>query len=75
MKIHQNSIHRHGILLFFKISRFILFLIPIGLLFWITCRYHSMFQNDIINFVFIPILLISINYVFLQLTLNSIDYY
>ncbi|MDD2693926.1 MAG: hypothetical protein PHY14_03255 [Candidatus Gracilibacteria bacterium] len=75
MDNNYQSIRRHGVLLFFMISKFIFFLIPLGLLIWIFAQYRGVFPADFSNFIVLPILLLTINYIFLQLILNAIDYY
>lgn len=68
------KVHRHGILLFFMTSKFIVSLIPIGVLIWIFYRYDMMFSQEFSNYILLPTLLIGINYIFTRLILNTIDY-
>ena len=75
MSTTYTHVRRHGILLFFKTSKFLFFLIPLGVLMWIFYAYENIFSPDFTNYILLPILLISINYIFLQLILNSIDYF
>ena len=75
MGIPYIDIRRHGILLIFMTSKFIFFLIPIGILVWIFYSYENIFSHDFSNYILLPVLLFSINYIFLQLILNSIDYF
>ena len=68
------KVHRHGILLFYMTSKFILSLIPFTLLIWIFHEYDLMFSRDFRNFILLPTLILGINYIFTRLILNSIDY-
>jgi hypothetical protein len=55
-------------------SKFIVSLIPIGILIYIFYRYDMMFSREFSTYILLPTLLIGVNYIFTRLILNSIDY-
>lgn len=55
--------------------KFLLSLVPLGMLIWIFYRYDFMFSHEFSNYVLLPTLLVSVNYIFLRLIFNSIDYF
>lgn len=75
MTTWYQKVHRHGILLFFMTVKFLLSLVPLGILIWIFYRYDLMFSHEFSNYVLLPTLLVSVNYIFLRLIFNSIDYF
>lgn len=75
MPTEYKIYHRHGILMFFMIFKFIFLLAPLWLLMWIFYEYKVMFSSDFSNYILLPTLIITVNYLFVQIILNLVDFY
>ncbi len=68
-------IHRHGILLFFMIIKYIFFLFLISIVAWMSIAYRYIFPADLSNYIILPVLILSINYFFFCIILEGINFY
>lgn len=75
MKPSFVFLHRHGILLFFMIGKYLFFLFLIFVMIWISMTYKNVLSSDFNNFIILPILIGSINYLFFCIIFEGIYFY
>ncbi len=71
----HTIIRKHYILLFLYLLKFIFILIFAIILLYIWLKYKEALWIDIVNFIFLPLVLILVNYSFIRLVLWLIEYF
>lgn len=68
-------IRRHWVILFTKFMKFFFFLLLSIFIYWLIVKYRLVFWEDLVLFVFFPVLFLILNYTFIKLILDFIEYY
>ncbi len=74
-KYDYTIIRKHWIILFFKYLKSLVFLIFAFILYYICIKFKTQLWNEIVYYVFFPLILILINYSFIKLILYYIKFY
>lgn len=75
MKESYIVIHRHKILLFLLTVKYVFFMILLIIIILGFFKYKYILSPDVSNYIFLPLIVLSINYIFLQIILDGIDFY
>lgn len=68
-------VHRHKILLCLMTVKNIFFILLVLLIIWVSFSYKYILNSDVSNYIFLPLIIVSINYLFLRIILHGIDFY